>query len=159
MSRTILMHKPINLRSCTKHVTACPHVLSPARPPESPAELGLGKTPGNEASVRISNDLVREVQQKSAQARRMFGYPLGHIESSSMTSSTIPTPPSLFRCTRHGMDNDDSISADSDSDSLDEVHNTAHPSAAFLNAKQAPVIPSGHLTIRTTRLLRRKLRT
>ncbi|KAF8338376.1 DASH complex subunit Ask1-domain-containing protein [Amanita rubescens] len=119
-----------------------PVLMSPARPPRSSAELGflrLGKTPGKEASTRISNDLIREIQQKSAKARRMFGYPLGGAESSSMTSSTVPTPPSLSRYTRHGMDDDDSIlapGADSDSDSLDEINNTAHPSAAFLMASQ-----------------------
>lgn len=121
-----------------------PVLMSPARPPRSSAELGLlklGKTPGKEASARISNDLVREIQQKSAQARRMFGYPLGHAESSSMTSSTIPTPPSLSRYTRHEMDEEDSILADSDSDSLDEINNTAHPSAAFLMASQRQAGP------------------
>ena len=118
-----------------------PVLMSPARPPRSSAELGflrLGKTPGREASARISNDLIREIQQKSAQARRMFGYPLGRAESSSMTSSTVPTPPSLSRYTRYGMDDDSILApgADSDSDSLDEINNTAHPSAAFLMASQ-----------------------
>ncbi|KAK2460119.1 hypothetical protein APHAL10511_007885 [Amanita phalloides] len=176
-----------------------PVLMSPARPPRSSAELGLlklGKTPGREASARISNDLVREIQQKSAQARRMFGYPIGRAES-SMASSTVPTPPSLSRYTRHdevdtidsmttdpslenlmgrveltvgapdlepefvgredsldsldssGADLDmgpgqllqlvhagDQPGSDSDSDSLDEVNNTAHPSAAFLMASQ-----------------------
>jgi DASH complex subunit ASK1 len=39
------------------------------------------------------------------------------------------------------MDNDDSILADSDSDSLDEVNNTAHPSAAFLMVSQRQAGP------------------
>ncbi|KAF8634944.1 hypothetical protein AX15_000675 [Amanita polypyramis BW_CC] len=179
-----------------------PVLMSPAKPPRSSAELGLfklGKTPGREASARISNDLVREIQQKSAQARRMFGYPIGGAES-SISSSTVPTPPSLSRYTRREISSTDSMMTDaslesmmrrvglgvgepelahgheprgeddsfdsldnsgieldvglgrplppmhiniqedpepdSDSDSLDEINNTAHPSAAFLMASQ-----------------------
>ncbi|KAM6498752.1 hypothetical protein JOM56_006700 [Amanita muscaria] len=169
-----------------------PVLMSPARPPRK--STVLGRTPGREASARISNDLVREIQQKSAQARRMFGYPLGGAAESSVTSSTLPTPPSLSRYNRNGTDTTDSMitdpsldslmrrvglslgepvlepeprneddsfdsldnsgadldvglgqplmplqlstEQDSDSDSLDEINNTAHPSAAFLMASQ-----------------------
>ncbi|KAF8640537.1 hypothetical protein AX17_000199 [Amanita inopinata Kibby_2008] len=172
-----------------------PVLMSPARPPRSSAELGflkLGKTPVREASARISNDLVREIQQKSAQARRMFGYPVGGADST--TTSTVPTPPSLSRYNRPATDSslstitdpslesmmrrvglsvagedlesqshngsfdsldnsageldvelrdslppthvDTQHDSDSDSDSLDEINNTAHPSAAFLMASQ-----------------------
>ena len=39
------------------------------------------------------------------------------------------------------MDDEDSILADSDSDSLEEINNTAHPSAAFLMASQRQAGP------------------
>ncbi|PFH49824.1 hypothetical protein AMATHDRAFT_75994 [Amanita thiersii Skay4041] len=173
-----------------------PVLMSPARPPRSSAELGLlklGKTPMKEASARISDDLVREFQQRSVQARRMFGYPVSGATESSL--STLPTPPSLSRYNRPGTESsistildpsldtlmrrvglsmnaphygesaeegdsfDDSFDdlggdlglgnplppvgvdpqaedSDSDMDSLDEINNTAHPSAAFLMASQ-----------------------
>lgn len=176
-----------------------PVMMSPARPPRSSAELGLlklGKTPTKEAAARITRDLVFDIQKRSGeQSRQMYGYGKSVTESSM---STVPTPPSLSRYSRHGMDSADSTSLDpslesmmrrvglnvpstgtastpglrlrsaasasaygsepasvvgppepetpvhaqahtdfdSDSDSLDEVHNTAHPSAAFLMASQ-----------------------
>ncbi|KAF8807872.1 hypothetical protein BYT27DRAFT_7338498 [Phlegmacium glaucopus] len=182
-----------------------PVMMSPARPPRSSAELGLlklGQTPTREASARIKRDLLRDVQSRSGgQASRLYDFD-GGFESSM---STVPTPPSLSRYTRHfdystsrSITKDSSLESmirhirsdmqptpglsttpglattpglrfrqrtqapstveptprgevsesatpvyehmpqdvDSDSDSLDEINNTAHPSAAFLMASQ-----------------------
>ncbi|KAG5733782.1 DASH complex subunit ask1 [Termitomyces sp. T112] len=177
-----------------------PVLMSPARPPRSTAELGflkLGQTPRRDASVRITRDLVRDVQFRSGNASRD-----GHFHSrNESTMSTMPTPPSLSRYRRddtsdsividsslesmmrrvglnvpssvsttgstpglrlrsHGslktseLISDDpatsspifdeetitpvhqheDLGMDSDSDSMDEINNTAHPSHAFLMA-------------------------
>ncbi|KNZ76314.1 DASH complex subunit ask1 [Termitomyces sp. J132] len=160
-----------------------PVLMSPARPPRSTAELGflkLGQTPRRDASVRITRDLVRDVQFRSGNASRD-----GHFHSrNESTMSTMPTPPSLSRYRRDdtsdsividsslesmmrrvGLNVPSSVSTtgstpddpatsspifdeetitpvhqhedlgmDSDSDSMDEINNTAHPSHAFLMA-------------------------
>jgi len=83
-----------------------PVLMSPARPPRSSAELGLlkvGQTPKTEVSERIKRDLLRDMQ-----------YSRG-IESSM---STVPTPPSLSRYNRPGMDTTDSIVMDSSLESM-----------------------------------------
>ena len=83
-----------------------PITMSPARPPRSSAELGLlkvGQTPKTEVSERIKRDLLRDAQ-----------YSRG-IESSM---STVPTPPSLSRYNRPGMDTTDSIVIDSSIESM-----------------------------------------
>lgn len=162
-----------------------PVMMSPARPPRSSAELGLlklGKTPTKEAAARITRDLVSDIQTQreggggGGGRQPLYGYAHGHsgVESSM---STVPTPPSLSRYNRPGIDSSDSMGMDSSlesmmqrvglkppsnaayqpepedapatpvqnqyldddsfsSDSLDEIHNTAHPSAAFLMASQ-----------------------
>ena len=175
-----------------------PVTMSAARPPRSSAELGLlkvGQTPTKEASARIKRDLLRDAQLRSTS--RMFNFDGGDSKSSM---STLPTPPSFSRYTRHfdystsrSITEDSSLESmirhlrsdvqrptpgvpttpalrlrprvqapsiveptprnatsgpvtpvyenmrqdiDSDSDSLDEVNDTAHPSAAFLMASQ-----------------------
>ena len=83
-----------------------PVTMSPARPPRSSAELGLlrvGQTPKAEVPERIKRDLLRDMQ-----------YSRG-IESSM---STVPTPPSLSRYNRPGMDTTDSIVIDSSLESM-----------------------------------------
>lgn len=177
-----------------------PVMMSPARPPRSSAELGLlkvGQTPTREASARIKRDLLRDAQSRGGgQTSRLFNFDGGDSKSSM---STLPTPPSFSRYTRHfdystsrSITKDSSLESmirhirsdmqptpgvstvpalclpprvqasstvepiphgeapdpvtpvyenmrqdiDSDSDSLDEVNNTAHPSAAFLMASQ-----------------------
>jgi DASH complex subunit ASK1 len=124
--------------------------MSPARPPRSSAELGLlkvGQTPAREASTRIKRDLLRDAQIRSGgQKSRLFSLDCGDSKS-----GTLPTPPSFSRYTRNfdystsrSITKDSSLEnmmnrledIDSDSDSLDEVNNTAHPSAAFIMASQ-----------------------
>lgn len=81
-----------------------PVLMSPARPPRSSAELGLlklGQTPSKEAAARISRDLVKSVQKSVG--RPPFGYAHSVVESSM---STVPTPPSLSRYTRHNYDSE-----------------------------------------------------
>ncbi|RDB28734.1 hypothetical protein Hypma_016097 [Hypsizygus marmoreus] len=90
-----------------------PVMMSPARPPRSSAELGLlklGQTPMKEASARITRDVIRDLQYKSG-----GGYGHSRVES---TMSTMPTPPSLSRYHRHGMDTTDSIVIDSSLESM-----------------------------------------
>jgi len=117
-----------------------PVLMSPARPPRSTAELGLGKTPTRLAAERITQDLISDIQRKSGGGgmlgRQRFCQ-LGRIGLSGTESSmsTVPTPPSLSRYTRQFSQESQDASF-SDEDSLDEVHNTAHPSAAFLMASQ-----------------------
>ncbi|KAG6879325.1 hypothetical protein C0992_003542 [Termitomyces sp. T32_za158] len=92
-----------------------PVMMSPARPPRSMAELGLlklGQTPGRDASARITQDLVRDVQYRSGNANR-GNYLNSRIES---TMSTVPTPPSLSRYRQY--DTSDSISIDSSLESM-----------------------------------------
>ncbi|KAF8079159.1 hypothetical protein FPV67DRAFT_1776205 [Lyophyllum atratum] len=94
-----------------------PVMMSPARPPRSLAELGLlklGQTPTKEASARITRDLVRDIQYRSGNATR-DGYLHSRVES---TLSTMPTPPSLSRYNRYGMDTSDSIVLDSSLESM-----------------------------------------
>ncbi|KAF4573478.1 DASH complex subunit ask1 [Pleurotus pulmonarius] len=67
-----------------------PRLMSPARPPRSTAELGLGRTPVREAASRISRDIVFDMQRQTA----FSGYKHSIVESSM---STVPTPPSLSR--------------------------------------------------------------
>lgn len=188
-----------------------PVLMSPARPPRSSAELGLlklGKTPTREAAQRIKQDLISDFQRQSGeQVHSFYKYPVSRVES---TMSSMSTPPSLSRYTRHGFDSGDSttdrssesavrragysdvpapnsylittpglrlrpktfsaesrlisssgslppephleitdtlapepvtpilgeFNNDSDSDSEEEINNTAHPSAAFLMASQ-----------------------
>ncbi|KAF8659272.1 hypothetical protein AX14_007586 [Amanita brunnescens Koide BX004] len=95
-----------------------PILMSPARPPRSSTELEclrLGKTPPKEVTAQVSNEITREYQERSAKARREFGYPLGGAESyMARTRGTIPIPHPRSRRT------DDSLLAPG-SDPLDEI--------------------------------------
>ncbi|KDQ31398.1 hypothetical protein PLEOSDRAFT_1096263 [Pleurotus ostreatus PC15] len=144
-----------------------PRLMSPARPPRSTAELGLGRTPIREAASRISRDILFDMQRQTA----FSGYKHSIVESSM---STVPTPPSLSRYALQDSTESSMASLDtmmrrvglstvaeavmnpqpqeeemmtpihsqedtgSDSDEDDdEINNTAHPSAAFLMASRA----------------------
>ena len=101
-----------------------PRTLAFARAPRSSVGLGLlppfgrtpgkdllptlGRTPGKEAADRIRRDLLGDMQSQfgsvnSAASNKMrtpaFGYDSGAAKDDTM--STIPTPPSLSRYTRH----------------------------------------------------------
>ncbi|KAF8435621.1 hypothetical protein L210DRAFT_927739 [Boletus edulis BED1] len=101
-----------------------PRTLAFARAPRSSVGLGLlpplgrtpgrdllptlGRTPGKEAADRIRRDLLGDMQSQfksvnSAASNKMrtpaFGYGTGTNKDDTM--STIPTPPSLSRYTRH----------------------------------------------------------
>jgi DASH complex subunit ASK1 len=158
-----------------------PRMMSPAAPPRSSAELGLLKlaqSPIKDAAERIKRDLISDAE-KMRSGGGLFGQ--GRVKGGTESSlSTVSTPPSLSRYTRHGRYAFDSSSSMldpslesmlqrvglhtssqsgievpaagpmddvslrtplpdsdfSDSDSLDEIHNTAHPSTAFIMASQ-----------------------
>ena len=84
----------------------------------------LGRTPGKEAAERIRRDLLGDVQSEHSSVRssatidrfegfKKFGYSIP--EGTEDTMSTIPTPPSITRYTRHAypsaFENTDSSSS------------------------------------------------
>lgn len=115
-----------------------PRTVAFARAPRSSVGLGLipplgrtpgkdllpalGRTPGKEAAERIRRDLLGSVQSEHSSVRssatidRFGGFKkFGYIpEGTEDTMSTIPTPPSITRYTRHAYpsayDNDPSSS-------------------------------------------------
>lgn len=103
-----------------------PRTVAFARAPRSSIGLGLipplgrtpgkdllpalGRTPGKEAAERIRRDLLGDVQSEHSSVRssatidrfgsfKKFGYSIP--EGTEDTMSTIPTPPSITRYTRH----------------------------------------------------------
>lgn len=100
-----------------------PRTLAFARAPRSSVGLGLlpslgqtpgrdlptlGRTPGKEAADRIRRDLLGDMQSQFGSVNSLasskmrtpaFGYGTGAVKDDTM--STIPTPPSLSRYTRH----------------------------------------------------------
>ncbi|KII94311.1 hypothetical protein PLICRDRAFT_423609 [Plicaturopsis crispa FD-325 SS-3] len=109
-----------------------------ARPPRSSIGLGLlpnlGKTPKNEAADRIRRNIMEDVERRSGGAalslfgrggysgsHDMYG---GHEGTRALESSmsTVPTPPSLSRYTRHayptGMESSSSVGLDPSLESM-----------------------------------------
>ena len=79
-------------------------LLPPGRTPGKNPFPKLGKTPMREAADRIRRDLLGDVQsstRSTAAIERSQAYGYGSAVTKDDTMSTIPTPPSLSRYTRH----------------------------------------------------------
>lgn len=92
-----------------------PVTMQFARAPRSSVGLGLlGKTPKGEAAARIRRDLLGHIEshgKSGGSSMGWGGYDHGSLKKGTESSmSTVPTPPSLSRYTRHayppGMDSE-----------------------------------------------------
>ncbi|KIJ66465.1 hypothetical protein HYDPIDRAFT_129352 [Hydnomerulius pinastri MD-312] len=146
-----------------------PRTMAFARAPRSSVGLGLlpplgrtpgkdllptlGRTPGKQAADRIRRDLLGDVQSQFGSAKstatigRTPAYGYGSSVAKDDTMSTIPTPPSLSRYTRHaypyGSDTNDTNDTDTSLESMMRRVGLGVPESSFKTGSIASASGSG----------------